>query len=158
LLLLLLRFNVTSPGVYSNWGAPQTYKRTRRLPESRLHDCYSLAFGGHLNPDDDPGLFNFFSPSQSYPWLERELREEVKLEKGAIRSFDYLGLLYDDSRPVSKQHLGIAYEIHLNTEEYTIGERGFLMDAKFESAGQIRERLNEFENWSILLLNRLEPE
>lgn len=29
-----------------------TYKRTKRLPESRLHGVYSLGFGGHLNPSD----------------------------------------------------------------------------------------------------------
>src|SRR6266849_906544 len=29
-----------------------TYKRTKRLPENRLHGYYSVAFGGHLNPDD----------------------------------------------------------------------------------------------------------
>jgi predicted NUDIX family phosphoesterase len=29
-----------------------TYKRTKRLPEERLHNYYSLGFGGHLNPND----------------------------------------------------------------------------------------------------------
>jgi len=135
-----------------------TYKRTKRLPESRLHDYYSLAFGGHLNPDDNPGLFNILDPQESYPWLERELHEEVKLPRGGIESFEYRGLLYDDSRPVSRQHIGIVYEIFLASDAFRIGERGFLMDAKFETAGKIRERLGDFENWSVILLNELAPE
>jgi predicted NUDIX family phosphoesterase len=132
-----------------------TYKRTKRLPEARLHDYYSLAFGGHLNPDDSPGLFNIFDPQESYPWLERELREEVRLPPRAIASFDYRGLLYDTSRSVSCQHLGIVYQINLAGAKYSIGERGFLTDAKFESKDEIRTRIDDFENWSVLLLNEL---
>lgn len=132
-----------------------TYKRAKRLPEARLHDFYSLAFGGHLNPDDDPGLFNILDPLQSRPWLERELHEEVKLPPGVIRSFDFKGLLYDDSRPVSKQHLGIVYQIDLAEPSFRIGERGFLVDAKFESPSEIHHRLGDFENWSVILLNEL---
>src|SRR5687767_7568304 len=33
-------------------GRYLTFKRTKRLPEARLHGFYSLGFGGHLNPDD----------------------------------------------------------------------------------------------------------
>jgi predicted NUDIX family phosphoesterase len=133
-----------------------TYKGTKRLPESRLHGYYSLAFGGHLNPDDIPPLMDMFSPEQSFPWLERELREEVRLDPAVISRINYRGLLYDDSRPVSKQHLGIVYEITTNSSKFEIGERGFLIDAKYESVDSIRARLDEFENWSLLLLKELE--
>jgi predicted NUDIX family phosphoesterase len=133
-----------------------TYKRTKRLPESRLHGFYSLAFGGHLNPDDIPPLFDLFAPEQSLAWLMRELREEVRLLPGVISSVNYRGLLYDNSRPVSKQHLGIVYEVSVNSSQFEIGERGFLMDAKYESAEAIHARLTEFENWSVILLKELE--
>jgi len=131
-----------------------THKRTKRLPESRLHGYYSLNFGGHLNPDDVAPLFNLFA-DEGYPMLERELREEVRLPYGAITRLMYRGLLYDDSRPVSKQHLGVVYEVELRTEEFEIGERGFLMDAKFESPVEIEKRIHEFENWSVILLKEL---
>ncbi len=135
-----------------------TYKRTKRLPETRLHHYYSLAFGGHLNPDDISPLFNIFDPAQGEPWLFRELREELKLDSDALIKLIYRGLLYDPSRPVSKQHLGITYELLVNTEDFEIGERGFLMDAKFESVSEIQSRLDQFENWSQLLLDRLGSE
>jgi predicted NUDIX family phosphoesterase len=131
-----------------------THKRTKRLPESRLHGYYSMNFGGHLNPDDVAPLFNLFA-DEGYPMLERELREEVRLPYRAIARLMYRGLLYDDSRPVSKQHLGVVYEIELKTENFEIGERGFLMDAKFESLGEIEKRIHEFDNWSVILLKEL---
>ena len=127
-----------------------TYKRTRRLPESRLHGFYSIAFGGHLNPNDITPLFNVFESDS--PFLTRELHEELRVKDSDIQSLQYRGLLYDDSRPVSRQHLGVTYDVCLNTDRYQIGERGFLMDAKFETLEEISARLQQFENWSILLV------
>jgi len=132
---------------YRDWYL--TYKRTRRLPESRLHGFYSIAFGGHLNPDDMAPLFNIFEPNS--PFLTRELGEELRVRDGDIERLDYRGLLYDDSRPVSRQHLGITHDVCLKAQRYEIGERGFLMDAKFETLEGITARLQDFENWSALL-------
>jgi predicted NUDIX family phosphoesterase len=132
-----------------------TYKRSKRLPESRLHGFYSLSFGGHLNPDDVGTLLNIFDPEQAFAMLERELGEELRLDRHTSRSFTYRGLLYDDSRSVSQQHLGIVYEVTVSSKSFVIGERGFLMDPKYESVEQIRERLADFENWSVLLIETL---
>jgi predicted NUDIX family phosphoesterase len=129
-----------------------TYKRTKRLTESRLHGYYSVSFGGHLNPDDVLHLFDIFDAEQSHAWLARELHEELRLEKGDLAEMQYRGLLYDDARDVSKQHLGLVYDVVLRSLEFKIGERGFLMDAKFETLDEINSRLNEFENWSVMLV------
>jgi predicted NUDIX family phosphoesterase len=104
-----------------------TYKRTRRLPESRLHGYYSIAFGGHLNPDDISRLLNIFDPSVGGPLILRELGEELRLKAGEMVDLNYRGLLYDDSMPVSRQHLGIAYDVFVRTGQFEIGERGFLL-------------------------------
>jgi predicted NUDIX family phosphoesterase len=129
-----------------------TYKRTRRLPENRLHGFYSVAFGGHLNPDDLRPLLNIFNPDLAAPLLVRELREELRIDKNETPEMCYRGLLYDDSRPVSKQHLGITFDVFLKTDRFEIGERGFLMDAKFERLDEIVARKEEFENWSWILI------
>lgn len=126
-----------------------TYKRTKRLPESRLHGYYSLGFGGHLNPDDLPPLFSFYEPEQVLAFILRELREELRVHPEPMVS--YRGLLYDDSREVSKQHLGIVYDVALHSNEFEIGERGFLMDPKFEDLTEILGRSDDFENWSLLV-------
>jgi predicted NUDIX family phosphoesterase len=130
-----------------------TYKRTKRLPESRLHGYYSCAFGGHLNPADLKPLLNIFDPDLAGPLLLRELGEELRIDSSDSLELRYRGLLYDNSRDISKQHLGIAYDVLTSRKEYEIGERGFLMDAKYETLSQIVTRLSEFENWSVLLMN-----
>src|SRR5439155_14567118 len=118
---------------------------------------YSLSFGGHLNPDDIAPLFSLFAPDEAYPMLERELHEEVRFPDG-ILGLTYRGLLYEDSRDVSRQHMGVVYEVEAHTGRFEIGERGFLIDAKYETVDEIRGRLNEFENWSVLLLRSLESQ
>lgn len=129
-----------------------THKRSKRLPESRLHGFYSITFGGHLNPDDlahfQP-LFDPLAPASAYIYLGRELHEELRTAKRP--QVVYRGLLYDESRPVSRQHLGIMFDVELATSDFTIGERGFLTDPKFETLGQVLARLDEFENWSALI-------
>src|ERR1700686_688497 len=117
-----------------------TYKRTRRLPESRLHGYYSISFGGHLNPDDIPPLWNIFEPEAGLPFLERELSEELRFHD-VQRSYDYLGVIWDDRAEVSKQHLGIVYEVQISGADYEIGERGFLMDPRFETLDEIDRRI-----------------
>jgi hypothetical protein len=96
-----------------------TYKRTKRLPESRLHGYYSVPFGGHLNPDDVLPLFDIFDPKNAHFMLARELREEIRLRKNEQPKMVYKGLLYDDSREVSRQHLGVVYDVsgisHINS-------------------------------------------
>jgi len=132
-----------------------THKRTKRLPEARLHGYSSLTFGGHLNPDDIPALFDLLDPQQSFEFLSRELREEVILASDGIARIAYRGLLYYDSREVSKQHLGLIYDVHLRTENFRIGERGFLINPQFETLRQMQSRLEDFENWSQLLIEDL---
>lgn len=130
-----------------------TYKRAKRLPEARLHDYYSVTFGGHLNPADvgdfNP-LFDPFDPSQTTTFMERELREELRLPRPP--DIKYRGIVYDNSRDVSRQHLGILFEVLLETKSFKIGERGFLIDAKFETIEEIMNRFSDFENWSQLIV------
>jgi predicted NUDIX family phosphoesterase len=132
-----------------------TYKRTKRLPEDRLHGYYSIPFGGHLNPEDILPLFDIFDPKLAHFVLNRELEEELRFPRKDPPALTYLGLLYDDSRDVSKQHLGVVYIVNMQSEDFTIGERGFLTDAKFESLNSIQSRRNEFENWSWILMDNM---
>jgi predicted NUDIX family phosphoesterase len=125
-----------------------TYKRTKRLPEARLHGEYSVMFGGHLNPDDFSPMFNILDPNNA-SFMERELSEELRLKSSySMRS---RGILFDDGRPVSKQHLAIVFDVYLAEPTYVVGERGFLQRDQFETWRQIGERLEQFENWSQLL-------
>jgi predicted NUDIX family phosphoesterase len=128
-----------------------TYKRTKRLPEQRLHGFYSILFGGHLNPDDFSPLFDVFDPEYATLMLQRELREEVQFQNPP--KISYKGLLYDDTVEISKQHICVIFDVLLQNEGYNIGERGFLINSKFESLDEIISRIVDFENWSVSIIN-----
>jgi predicted NUDIX family phosphoesterase len=131
-----------------------TYRRTRKLPEKRLHGYYSMFFGGHLNPDDVdlPLLSDFTDSINAKLMFKREFKEELRLPSEELPELNYKGLLYDNNRLVSRQHLGIVYDVYLNSSKYSIGERGFLMDSKFETLEEIENRKQDFENWSWIII------
>lgn len=137
-------------------GTFLTHMRSARLPESRLHGEYSLMLGGHLAIDDFTQLtLDLFAEDSlsDCSYILRELSEELVLQTDPI--VEPRGYLYDISREVSKQHLGLVYFVDLPEKKFQIGERGFLMNAVFEEPASIRSRINIFENWSALLLDNL---
>ncbi len=132
-------------------GRIATHKRTRRLPENRLHGYFSALFGGHLNPEDVPPLLSIFDLSLSAHFIQRELREELRFtEPPELRM---LGVLYDDRVEISRQHLGLLYQVVPSAQAgITIGERGFLQQLRFETSDEVLDRVDEFENWSELVV------
>ncbi len=131
-----------------------THKRTRRLPEARLHGSHSILFGGHLNPDDITPLFGPFDPGGA-DFIRRELSEEVVIEGGSP-TLTLLGSIYDPRTDVSRQHLGILYSVRVPPEcRIEIGERGFLQQLSFSTPTDLAGRINEFENWSELVHREL---
>jgi predicted NUDIX family phosphoesterase len=133
-----------------------THMRSARLPEQRLHGEYSIMLGGHVSIDDFAQLtLDLFEEDSlsDCSYILRELSEELILS--SVPEVVPRGYLYDDSRDVSKQHLGLVYLVNLLDEKYKIGERGFLMNSKFESIQEISDRRDDFENWSHIILNNL---
>ena len=137
-------------------GRVLTHLRSARLPEQRLHGEYSLMLGGHLAIDDFTQLtLDLFDEDSlaDCSYILRELSEELILETDPrVASCGYI---YDVSREVSKQHLGLVYSVDLAEQKYQIGERGFLMNSRFETPDEILSRVEQFENWSVVLLNNL---
>lgn len=128
-----------------------TYKRSKRLPEARLHHTYSVAFGGHLNPDDIMPLFRFSDPDQAISLIDRELNEELRLGMKPER-MEFVGLLYDPRSEVSLQHVGIVFSVFAANESVEVGERGFLTDLRLETRTEVMSRISDFENWSEFLM------
>jgi len=134
-----------------------THMRSARLPESRLHGEYSMMLGGHLSVDDFSQLtLDLFSADDDLAdctYILRELSEELVLTVDPI--VEPRGYLYDDSRDVSRQHLGMLYLVKLPKLSFEIGERGFLLNAKMETLEEIQGRREQFENWSWMLMDNI---
>ncbi len=135
-----------------------THLRSARLPEKRLHGEYSMMLGGHLAIEDFAQLtLDLFSTDEDLAdctYILRELSEELVLKTSPI--VEPRGYIYDISRDVSKQHLGMIYLVTLPELSFEIGERGFLMNAKMETIDQIKSRREDFENWSWLIMDNIE--
>lgn len=130
-----------------------SYKRTGRLPEKSLKGAYSLGFGGHMTEADIDPLFIKNSPLTSILPAVRELDEELELP-----SYDpprFRGLMYDDSNPTSKIHVGLVFEVKIRSVDFKVGEKGNFNDVKLESPSSIKARIGEFESWSRYLISEL---
>lgn len=125
------------------------YFLTRRLKassEKRLRQLYSLGIGGHINPGDlasgDPVLDG----------LKREFEEEVAYSG----DFDavLLGLINDESAPVSKVHLGLCFLLEGSTPEIAIRETEKLA-GELLTLEEMRIHYLQMESWSQIVYDRL---
>jgi predicted NUDIX family phosphoesterase len=120
--------------------------RLRASSERRLRKQYSLGVGGHINPGDleagDPILDG----------LKREWEEEV-VYRGKFEA-RLLGLLNDDSSPVSKVHLGVVFLVDGDTPDIAIRETDKL-EGELLTLDEMRRLYLEMESWSQMVYDRM---
>ncbi|TMF01500.1 MAG: NUDIX hydrolase [Chloroflexi bacterium] len=121
-------------------------ERLRRSSERRLRKLYSLGIGGHINPGDLSG------GDPIADGLKREWEEEVVYEG----SFDatLLGLLNDDSSPVSRVHLGVVFLVEGDTDNIAIRETDKLA-GEMLTLNEMRIFYLGMESWSQIVYDRL---
>ena len=120
--------------------------RLRASSEKRLRKQYSLGIGGHINPGDleagDPILNG----------LKREWSEEVVYD-GSFEA-QLLGLLNDDSSPVSKVHLGVVFLVDGDSPNISIRETDKLA-GELLTLDEMRIYYLGMESWSQMVYDRL---
>jgi predicted NUDIX family phosphoesterase len=120
--------------------------RLRASSEKRLRKQYSLGVGGHINPGDleggDPILDG----------LKREWSEEV-IYDGRFEA-RMLGLLNEDSSPVSKVHLGVVFLVDGDTPDIRIRETDKLA-GELMTLEEMRMFYLAMESWSQIVYDRL---
>ena len=120
--------------------------RLRASSEKRLRKQYSLGVGGHINPGDlgagDPILDG----------LKREWGEEVVYD-GRFEA-QLIGLLNDDSSPVSKVHLGVVFLVDGDSPNISIRETDKLA-GELLTLEEMRIYYLGMESWSQMVYDRL---
>ena len=111
--------------------------------EDRLHDYYSIGFGGHVQRYDYGCV---------YCSLTREMEEELGLPI-VRRNLFTAGIVYDNSSEVSSVHLGIHYVYVLQKHE-NVKPSEEIADLQALPIEQIR-KLN-LESWSRICLNAID--
>jgi predicted NUDIX family phosphoesterase len=120
--------------------------RLRASSEKRLRKQYSLGVGGHINPAD----LEAGDPLQD--GLRREWEEEVVYD-GTFEA-KLIGLLNDDSSPVSKVHLGVVFLVDGDTPNIAIRETDKLAGELLTLEG-MRIYYLGMESWSQMVYDRL---
>ncbi len=125
------------------------YFLTRRLKasgEKRLRQQYSLGVGGHINPGDLDG------GDPINDGLRREWEEEVEY-RGQFEA-RMLGLINDESAPVSKVHLGVVFLVDGDSPEIAIRETEKL-SGELLTLEEMRIFYLGMESWSQIVYDRL---
>ena len=120
--------------------------RLRASSEKRLRKQYSLGVGGHINPGD----LEAGDPIQD--GLKREWEEEVIYE-GAFEA-RLIGLLNDESSPVSKVHLGVVFLVDGDSPHIAIRETDKLA-GELLTLEEMRIFYLGMESWSQMVYDRL---
>jgi predicted NUDIX family phosphoesterase len=126
----------------------ERYFLTRRLrasSERRLRQQYSLGVGGHINPGDQGD-----DPIQD--GMRREWGEEV-VYSGRFEAY-LLGLINDDSSPVSKVHLGVVFLVDGDSPEISIRETDKL-SGELLTLDEMRIFYLGMESWSQIVYDKL---
>jgi predicted NUDIX family phosphoesterase len=128
------------------------YRRTKKQGESRLHNKYSLGFGGHINDIDgnretDTNLI--------LAAMVRELNEELFVP--SVRRVSVIGFINDDSNPVGKVHLGVVFVVEVAGERFAVNEPE-MIEASWCDAEAVEARFQNLESWSQLLWRRIKTD
>jgi len=121
------------------------YKRTKKQGESRLHEKFSLGFGGHINDID--GNKNT-DTNLILAAMIRELNEELFLP--SVRQLRVAGFINDNTNAVGKVHLGVAFIVEAANERFAVNEPE-MIEAKWCDAKAIEDIFPKLESWSQLL-------
>lgn len=130
-----------------------THTRSAKAPESRLHGERSIIFGGHITYEEVNSLFDPFDPMSTHPFIKRELEEEITVSPDSVMT--PIGLLYDSTRDVSSQHLGLVYLVEMIDEDYEIGEKGYHINDELTPISDVIKNKTDYENWSVELIEKI---
>jgi len=120
-------------------------RRLRASSERRLRQQYSLGVGGHINPGDQGE-----DPIQD--GMRREWEEEVAY-RGSFEA-NLLGLINDDSSPVSKVHLGVVFLVDGDSPQIAIRETDKL-SGELLTLDEMRIFYLGMESWSQIVYDKL---
>jgi predicted NUDIX family phosphoesterase len=133
------------------------YLRSKKSGEVRLHNKWSIGIGGHINPQDDDrtlGINMILSKA-----VTRELLEELEwgdTYNQTINNTEEFGIIYDDSDPVGRVHLGyvLIVDIPEAETEYPQPREDTIADCQWFTVQEASKLIN-LEGWSKIVLEAM---
>lgn len=138
------------------------YKRAKAGSEARLHDKWSVGFGGHINPEDTELCMQrgkFIAGGAAKECLKRELTEELANLKPNTVVGNTQIILHDTSTEVSSVHLGWVFYISVDEEaakSIQSNESG-ITDLQWVSIADLNSATwkPKLESWARLIVEKL---
>jgi len=130
-----------------------SYRRNKKGNESRLHNMKSIGIGGHIEQSDLDNVDDLYNSAM---W--REIDEEIALNKGLVKSNKIIGIINDDSDDVGKVHFGIVHNLKMKTTDCMGLLENKLSDGGWEFTGYLKNDIDQWENWSVFVINELMSE
>lgn len=130
------------------------YSRTKKLPESRLHQTKSIVFGGHLQSSDVPPLF-FNDEAVLQSFVFRELYEELAFSTPPS-SISYAGSIYLTTSSFERQHVGVTFLVELASDcDATSEEPGYHANLAFLGGAEVLKSDIMDDSWSACVADHL---
>lgn len=128
---------------------------SRNGTETRLHGSRSIGIGGHIDIDDmydnEVWVVNSILETIAQSTF-RELQEEVDISAAIdINLLDHI--IVDTANSVGKVHVGLSTT--LIVERNSIQPQEELHDAKWLTVEELKANIDEYENWSKLIIEGL---
>lgn len=141
--------------IIRNDGKILSYKRSKKAGENRLHNKWSIGFGGHVNPIDLPnGAKN---ADDFLKAINREVNEELDWGNKLIEdgyTIELQDVIYDSSNEVGRVHIGLSFYLllHKNYKDNIpiIGDKE-VSEIKWVTRKEALE-LENLEGWSKMVL------
>lgn len=135
--------------VFRCGGAVFHYLRGGCGGEKRLHAKRSVGIGGHISREDgDAGEVAYDVG------MRREIAEEVDLDPSTPSRL--IGLINDDTDAVGQVHLGLVHQFDLDNPQVLPREQS-IQETGFAPPAELASRRDEFESWSRIVLDHLNP-
>jgi len=122
--------------------------------ETRLNGKVTLGAGGHINPIDAMEGRCYDIDISIPNAITRELWEELGIPTTQKTLPKFIGLINDNSNPVSQDHLGLVYIVDVDDTDIKVKETDNL-EGKFYTIGELIEFESRMESWSQLALQAI---
>ena len=136
--------------IRNNKGQLLSYPRSGT--ERRLHNLFSIGFGGHIDfedsiPENEPYDETFEKTLLAN--ISRELEEELYLKIFDSRKLEMLGFLYDGTNSVGKVHFGLVHVYNV-TDDFELVMTEEVKEKTWVTLEHITDNLKDYETWSRL--------
>lgn len=125
------------------------YERLSGGGEGRLHGLKSIGVGGHMNDVKEASNIEEVIKVNA----DRELEEEVGLNKEQLEDMSFIGLINDDQNEVGKVHIGLVFKVKVDKSEVEAIETDTLKIDWLSKEALLTE--GNYETWSSLIIDGL---